>query len=502
MDQDAGHEISGGTGTLPPRFLRVDAAAIVDSRGTASAPGSILIELSDAAVGTFAGPDGRRGFHHARTKVLAVGSPAIVDAHPAANAQGLLHIRRPGCVLVPGLVNAHAHLDLTHIGPRSHDLATGFMGFVDLVRSNRLLDDEAIAASVQRGIDLSLAGGVVAVGDIAGSVRGSPSLAPLRTLAASPLWGVSFLEFFAFGKGQEASVDRALAALDAAQALETPRVRAGLSPHATYSVSPPMLERVLRYAKERSPPVPVCTHVAETLEEREFIARATGPFRDLLERLGLWRDDLLAHVGHGRGSLDHFLHSAEAVQRTENDLGLAPMLMAHVNDAPTTPVTPVTPATNTSDASDGLLRRASRAAAMVAYCPRASAYFGAADRFGPHRYRNMQDDALLVALGTDSVVTLEQDAAASARISTLDEMRLLARRDGTDPAVLLDMATCQGARAIGLDPGQFSFAPMKTLVGLLAIPCKQTPIELDSAIAWLQAAVNCETPPELLLVGK
>ncbi len=500
MDQDAAHEIGGGLNSAPPRFLRVDAAAIIDFDDTCSAPGSILIELTDSELGTFAAGGGKRAFHHARTRVLAVGSPEHVDAHPAMVADGLLRLRRPGCVLIPGLVNAHAHLDLTHIGPRPYEPEKGFMGFVDIVRSNRLMDEEAIAASVQRGIELSLAGGVVAVGDIAGSVRGSPSLAPMRTLAASPLWGVSYLEFFAFGKGQEASLERALAALEAAKAMQTPRVRAGLSPHAPYSVSPPMLERAMRFARTQTPPVPVCTHVAETMEEREFIAKGTGPFRDLLERLGLWSDDLLEYVGQGRGSLEHFVRCAEAAGRTNDDALSSPLLMAHVNDAPL-------PLRLSADWNDELFGRAWEVGALLAYCPRASRYFNAEESFGRHHYGTMNADGVYTSLGTDSVVNLPADGFAAppgnvSRISTLDEARLLARRMREDPQDLLRMFTTNGAQAIGLDFVAFCFQPEETLAGLVACPCIRTPSEQDSAIAWLQEALSCETSPELLLVGK
>jgi cytosine/adenosine deaminase-related metal-dependent hydrolase len=496
VEKVAGHEIGGGQASPPPRFLRVDAAAIIDfARG--DAPGSILIELTDPKIGTFAAAGGTRAFHHARTRVLACGSPEHVDAHSAMVAEGLLHLRRPGCVLVPGLVNAHAHLDLTHIGPRPYEPEKGFMGFVDIVRSNRLMDDEAIAASVQRGIDLSLAGGVVAVGDIAGSVRGTPSLAPMRTLAASPLWGVSFLEFFAFGKGQEASLDRALAALTAAKALETPRVRVGLSPHAPYSVSPPMLEQAMEFARTQQPPVRVCTHVAETMEEREFIEKGTGPFRDLLERLGLWSDDLLEYVGQGRGSLDHFLRCAMDAGRYDPYSLSEPLIMAHVNDSPRS---------LDEHGFDDLFERAKDVVAMVAYCPRASSYFDAARHFGEHRFEQMHDSTLWVALGTDSVVNLPPDrhesgGASVSRISTLDEVRLLARTPGRQAQALLGLCTWWGAEALGLEKEKFTFT-WGALAGLVAIQCDQTPTKPDSAIAWLDAALACDSAPELLLVGK
>ena len=52
-------------------------------------------------------------------RVLEIGMLSELQSHPAAS--GADEIARPGCVVLPGLVNAHTHLDLTHIGPREHD---------------------------------------------------------------------------------------------------------------------------------------------------------------------------------------------------------------------------------------------------------------------------------------------------------------------------------------------------------------------------------------------
>ena len=96
------------------------------------------------------------------------------------------------------------------------------------------------------------------------------------------------------------------------------------------------------------------------------------------------------------------------------------------------------------------------AGACVVYCPRASDYFGHPHAGRPdHRYMEMLDAGLCVALGTDSLQCLDTPG----RISTLDEMRHLHVRDGADPMALLSMATLEGARALELDQGLMSFSP-------------------------------------------
>ena len=99
----------------------------------------------------------------------------------------------------------------------------------------------------------------------------------------------------------------------------------------------------------------------------------------------------------------------------------------------------------------------------IAYCPRASAYFRHVD----HAYSRMIREGINVTLGTDSILCL--DEIADERLSILDEMSLLYRRDRTDPGTLIALATINGARALGFDPSLVTLEPGPTL-GLLAVP--------------------------------
>lgn len=163
---------------------------------------------------------------------------------------------------------------------------------------------------------------------------------------------------------------------------------------------------------------------------------------------------------------------------------MAPFLVAHVNDA-----------------DDAAIRTLAHTRASVVYCPRASAYFAADRRFGPHRYRDMLTAGVRVALGTDSVVNLDTPD----RISILDEMRLLHRRDATDARTLLTMATVNGAAALGLNPGWFRLrtAPQR-LAGLISIQIGggtggETGGKTGDALDRLMCS---EATPELLLHRK
>ncbi len=426
------------------QITRYEALAAVDAAGFEVAPASLLVERLEG-----------RGI-----RLLAAGTPEQTRGHPAWGHARVVSL--PRSVLIPGLVNAHTHLDLTHIGPRPFEASGGLVGWVGMIGQQRHVASDAIAASVRRGIELSLAGGTVAVGDIAGAPLGRPSLAPFRALAESRLAGVSFLEFFGIGNRLAASMEGLGGVLDSFPS-EGDRVRLGLQPHAPNTIDLALYRYAAEEAVRRG--LPLCTHLAETPEEREFVARGTGPQRVMLERLGIWDESILEHVGKGLHPVEHLA----------GVLGAAPFLVAHVNDC-----------------DDAAIRTLARTGTSVAYCPRASAYFGAERHFGPHRYREMLSAGINVALGTDSIVNLPAGAAGSAGMSILDEMRFLHRRDGTDARLLLAMGTVNGARALGLEAGAFTFGAGGELAGLVSVEVE------GSADSYGRAILESDAPARLL----
>lgn len=158
------------------------------------------------------------------------------------------------------------------------------------------------------------------------------------------------------------------------------------------------------------------------------------------------------------------------------------MLVAHVNDA--------------TDEAIGIL---AGSRATVVYCPHASEYFGAHRHFGPHRYRDMLAAGVRVALGTDSIVNLPDGDG----LSVLEEMRLLYRRDGTRPELLLGMATVNGGAAVlGSEQG-FAFSGGRDgeaarLIGMLAIDVREFP-ERVAVENCLTAVLETRRSPEALL---
>lgn len=375
-------------------------------------------------------------------RIIACGSPESIGAVEHAVVE-----RRHDRVLIPALVNVHAHLDLTAIGPVPY---TGdFLSWVDLVRTQRKTAEQEIRASVQRGAELARAGGTALIGDIAGA----RSLAAVEALRETGLAGISFLEVFGQGKSQTAAASFMRSLVEQCE-LNANGVQLGIQPHAPYSCGRGMYEAAIDLG------LPLATHLAETLEEIEFTHTGGGPFAELLRQVEVW-DETITGTGQ---------HPVDALALL---LARAPWIAAHLNYV-----------------SSEQIERLARLPITVAYCPRASSYFQHPQAgHPPHRYREMLEKGVNVALGTDSLLCLD----TRDRISVLDEMRLLHQRDGTDARLLLRMATINGARALGCDPTRVTLSPGPTL-GVLGLP-----VDPNSHVDPFTQALHDVSPPEWIV---
>ncbi len=430
--------------------ILIAADAICDANlsvtGSRNSPAALLVEQSGQTL-----------------RVLGVDSLDRLESHPAA--ANATRIDRPGCVILPGLVNAHTHLDLTHVGPRPHDPNAGFVAWVDMVRAERHTSDEQIADSVRQGCDLLKKGGVSIVGDIAGAAGGQPSLVPFHTLAESGLQGVSFLEFFAIGTRTQDSIDRVKELVRGLTRTKQDGVRFGLQPHAPNTVAPPAYLAAGKLADERG--LPLITHLAESVEEREFVAEATGPQLELIQRLGIWNDEAAAQFGRGQSPVQHLAAILAGFD----------MNAVHVNQC-----------------SDDDLNLLALTGTRVVYCPRASEYFGAREHFGPHRYREMIERGICVALGTDSIINLPESEVGESGLglSPLAEARHLFRRDSADAGVLMRMMTTNGAAVLGEPESRVSLAEGAQPAGIIAV-------EAEPSANPLLSVFESNAAPEILV---
>lgn len=375
------------------------ASWVRDASGVTLSPGAVVVEEDPL-------------------RVVAVGDPDSLRGEGEVEELG-------DVVLMPAMVNAHVHLELSGLGRWAYDPEKGFFGWARRIGelSAEIRADgegEAYLSAVREGLRLSREAGVAAVGDIA------TCSSALSERLSSGMLGVTFMELFGLGEPYHGeALDRI--ALGVGEG-------AGWQPHAPYSAGQAVYEAAARSG------LPVSTHFSELPAELEFVAHAEGACRVFLETIGKWARDTEARYCQG-WSPAYWMEPA---------LRARPWLLAHAHYV---------------DDRDILLL--AQTGASVAYCPVAGAYFGH-PRGGreAHRYREMLEAGVNVCLGTDSLVCQGEDEAQP--LGIWGQMRFLWERDGTDPGLLLEMATVRGARALGLDEGLFSLSE-GPIAGLISV---------------------------------
>jgi len=306
-----------------------------------------------------------------------------------------------GCAaILPGFVNAHAHLDLTDFHNQIGDFTSFTDWLMQLVRKRRQWTVEDYRRSVHRGAVLALSCGTTLVGDI--SSGGVTS----QALQSEKLRKVVFEESLGLrpedATAEAVSLEKRLACI----ALD-PLLALGVSPHATYSVSPRLFAEVAELARQKG--ILIATHVAETSAELQFLQTGRGEFRDFLTQLGVLPPDWMPP----RVTPITYLDQMGILEQSP--------LLIHGNYLDAESMSQI----HSSQCS-------------VVYCPRSHAYFG----FDRHPVRELLDLGVNVALGTDSL-------ASNDSLSVLDEMRFLFdRRKDLNCGEIWRMATLNGASAL------------------------------------------------------
>ena len=324
-----------------------------------------------------------------------------------------------GCVVLPGLINAHTHLELS--GLRGKVAYEGdFVDWVDRLGQARRRGQWNLEEVVEQGCEESLRSGVTTVGDVCFGHG------VWQMLARQKIRKVCFAEVF--GLGDDLDEQRGYLEECIAQTRSDELLTLGLSPHAPYSAQRGVYRLAAQLAREHG--LVLATHLAETMEEIEFLTSGQGPWRDYLKKMFNWDGKFDCP---GKMPVEFFL---------EMELAERDFLLAHVNYI-------------TFDELELLRRRRH----SVAYCPRSHDFFG----HSVHPFQKMLELGINVCLGTDSL-------ASNSSLSILDEMRFL-RREFPDLEVgtILRMATLNGAKALQLDKKIGSIAPGKE-ADLIALP--------------------------------
>lgn len=376
-------------------------------------------------------------------RILALGGWRDIRRHQAGPVTDLGEV-----LLLPGLINAHCHLDYTDMAGLFPPPKTFCDWIKSITAEKGLWSDAEFAASWRAGADMLLRTGTTTVAD----VEAVPALLPAMW-RATPLRVFSFLELTGVRSRRDPKtiLDEAAAKIQSLPRDE--RCAAGLSPHAPYSTTPALLRQSARLARRCG--WRLVSHIAESAPEFEMFRHARGEMFEWLRR----NERDMSDCG-----------GVSPVQHAERCGLLGPNLLAiHVNYlAP-------------GDAALLARRRVS-----VVHCPRSHAYFGHA----PFPFRTLRRAGVNLCLGTDSLASVRTAPRTRPELSLFLELRAFAAaHPETAPEAILRMVTVNAARALGL-AGRLGELTPGAHADVIAIPFGGAPRDAYDAVVHHQGPVS------------
>ena len=350
-------------------------------------------------------------------------------------------------VIVPGLVNAHTHIELSFMNGEPPAGGAFMTWLKDFVGRRASVDAHVAAQAAAAAIETMLLRGTVAVGDVANGAWAAP------LLARSGLHGLAFHELFGFRLAEAESI-----LAEAAARLETidqdpdvvsarDRITNVLTPHAAHTTSNALLKALGGRAVASGEVLSI--HVAESEEESQLLRDGTGPFKDFLIERNAWEPGWKAPG----------LTPVEYLDR----LGV---------------LTPRTLAVHCIHIDHQDLSRLQARGVTVVTCPRSNQRLGV----GKAPVPKLLASGIPVALGTDSL-------ASAPDVDVFTEVaHLRQEHPGLSPATTLRIATWNGARALGLakDLGTIELGKLAALAVVGLNDQNDDPLE---AVTWSSETV-------------
>jgi len=402
--------------------------------------------------------------HLFRGGCLVVNAEGVlaIEASPA----GKVDLELPEWVVIPPLLNSHTHLEFSGLAePLSQ--TRGFTGWIENViryRRERMSDlpEESTDISqlqnktegrhsprfddIRKGLAESIAGGAATIADIAtdpfdteiadqffssssfSAQKSASEMIPAPLVAVTDwqhssgkvagLKLLAFGEVLGWGSERQKDVKRWYHDLQKtwtetahhhASKVRTLEVGGGISPHAPYSTSPHLIQWCIEQSRKLH--IPLAMHLAETEEELEWLERRTGPFANVLEKLGI---PPIPKLSQWRSIMDYLQQLSRAYRA----------LVVHGNYLK-------------QEHWDYLASR--REHMSVVYCPRTHRYFG-------HRtypLKKMMESGVRVVLGTDS-------RASNPDLNLWNELLFVASTfQDVPPATWLSLVTTDAAWSLG-----------------------------------------------------
>lgn len=315
--------------------------------------------------------------------------------------------------ILPGLVNAHTHLEYTAMRGFLEDIAF-FPWIRALTAAKAHLSREDWELSSELGALESIGAGITTIGDNtdAGVTMRAAIKSGLRARIYQEVFGIDHRDpVEPIVAELKTKVDRLQAEAD--RSGESERIAVGISPHAPYTVRPELFAALKKYANESR--LPMSIHIAESPAESALIERGSGPFGEMLMRRGiLWQTPGVSPTRYlfDQGMLGPGTLAVHCAHQSEEDIALL--------------------------ASTG---------AAIAHCPKSNAKLGAGiaplDRW-------LTVEGLPVGLGTDSAVSNNTlDLFEEMRFGLFLQRARAERVEGVTARQMVEIATLGGASALG-----------------------------------------------------
>lgn len=382
---------------------------------------------------------------------VAVKSGTIVEAGPCRELKnkypGATIQEHAGTALIPALINAHIHLELSHLPiPLLRPDVDGFIDWIETLltlREQRGAVGETVENEARKILHQQYEQGVIALGDIGNTDIGA------QLGQQHPVRVIHFHEHL----GRSAKTRRTI--LELIQTAPKDKI---LTAHAPYSTHEELIRKLKERARHNNQPFSI--HAAEPPSETNLLCSGTGELYEFLKGRKFIDDAYKPPAARIEPGAIHYLHSLGVL-----DARTICVHCVHV--------------------SPREIQILAQAGAKVCLCPGSNRYL----KVGKAPAALYLHDNILPALGTDSL-------ASNPELSLWREMQILHEdHPEINPADILAMATLAGAQALGLDNEYGTLAPGKS-GRFLSIPLA---VQVQDETKLHEALVNNAQQPTWVL---